>query len=190
VTVTHPDCTRYFMTIPEAVGLVLLAGLGGHGDLCVLDMGEPIRIADLAGSMITLSGHVPGEDVEIVYTGLRPGEKLSEEMLTEQEERSLIVRDRIRVTHSPPPPRDLDVRLAKLKQLAQDGNREAILVALRALVPTYSDVVALRSPMTYGEPVDDTAPPRMAREHEHLRRERVNGGNGIDPTGEAADMTM
>jgi FlaA1/EpsC-like NDP-sugar epimerase len=190
VTVTHPDCTRYFMTIPEAVGLVLLAGLGGHGDLCVLDMGEPIRIADLAGSMITLSGHVPGEDVEIVYTGLRPGEKLSEEMLTEQEERSLIVRDRIRVTHSPPPPRDLDVRLAKLKQLAQDGNREAILVALRALVPTYSDVVALRSLMTYGEPVDDTAPSRMAQEHEHVRRERVNGGNGIDATGEAADMMM
>jgi FlaA1/EpsC-like NDP-sugar epimerase len=137
VTVTHPECTRYFMTIPEAVGLVLLAGLGGHGELCVLDMGEPIRIADLAGSMITLSGHVPGEDVGIVYTGLRPGEKLSEEVLTEQEERSLVVRDRIRVTQSPPPPRDLEARLRELRHMADVGDREELLDALAVLVPTY-----------------------------------------------------
>jgi FlaA1/EpsC-like NDP-sugar epimerase len=137
VTVTHPECTRYFMTIPEAVGLVLLAGLGGHGELCVLDMGEPIRIADLAGSMITLSGHVPGEDVGIVYTGLRPGEKLCEEVLTEQEERSLVVRDRIRVTQSPPPPRDLEARLRELRRMADVGDREELLDALAVLVPTY-----------------------------------------------------
>ena len=183
VTVTHPDCTRYFMTIPEAVGLVLLAGLGGHGDLCVLDMGEPIRIADLAGSMITLSGHVPGEDVEIVYTGLRPGEKLSEEMLTEQEEQSLVVRDRIRVTHSPPPPPDLDVRLAQLRRLAHDGNREAILDALRSLVPTYSNPVALRSRLpAYSDE------PRTTTCHRRASRGCVVGANGS--TGSARPATL
>jgi FlaA1/EpsC-like NDP-sugar epimerase len=164
VTVTHPDCTRYFMTIPEAVGLVLLAGLGGHGELCVLDMGAPIRIADLAVSMITLSGHVPGEDIEIVYTGLRPGEKMNEEVLTEQEERSLVVRDRIRVTQSPPPPRDLDVRLDELRRLADDGNREGIRIALRSLVPTYR----LRR-----EALDEQPSPRPASKH----GERVNRGD-------------
>src|SRR5262249_23213938 len=88
VTVTHPECTRYFMTIPEAVGLVLLAGLGGYGELCILDMGEPIRIADLAAHMITMAGLVPGTDIPIVFTGLRPGEKLAETLLTEEEERT------------------------------------------------------------------------------------------------------
>ena len=73
VTVTHPDCRRYLMTIPEAVGLVLLAGLGGYGELLILEMGEPIRILDLARMMISLSGHVPDKDIPIVITGLRPG---------------------------------------------------------------------------------------------------------------------
>ncbi|ABS25458.1 polysaccharide biosynthesis protein CapD [Anaeromyxobacter sp. Fw109-5] len=155
VTVTHPECTRYFMTIPEAVGLVLLAGLGGHGELCVLDMGEPIRIADLARSMITLSGHVPGEDVEIVYTGLRPGEKLTEEVLTEQEERSLVVRDRIRVTQSPPPPDDLQARLRELRAVADGGERDELLAALAALVPTY---LSPRDRFTHGPPVATTPP--------------------------------
>ncbi len=185
VTVTHPDCTRYFMTIPEAVGLVLLAGLGGHGDLCVLDMGEPIRIADLAGSMITLSGHVPGEDVEIVYTGLRPGEKLSEEMLTEQEEQSLVVRNRIRVTHSPPPPTDLDERLAQLQLLAHDGNREAIRDALRSLVPTYSSRVATQSRVPASgaerEPEGDTSTSRLTR--------RLFGSNGSVAAARPATLT-
>jgi FlaA1/EpsC-like NDP-sugar epimerase len=137
VTVTHEDCTRYFMTIPEAVGLVLLAGLGGHGDLCVLDMGEPIRIAELARNLITLAGLVPGEDVPIVYTGLRPGEKLCEELLTEDEERSEMVRDRIHATCGADPPADLEARLAELRRLAEEGDREGIRAALAALVPTY-----------------------------------------------------
>jgi FlaA1/EpsC-like NDP-sugar epimerase len=136
VTVTHPQCTRYFMTVSEAVGLTLLAGLGGYGDLCVLDMGEPIRIADLARFMIALSGRA--DEIEIVYTGLRPGEKLTEELLTEDEERSQTVRDRIRVTQSPPPPADLERWLSELKRLAQAGDRGAILSVLRALVPTYT----------------------------------------------------
>lgn len=135
VTVTHPECTRYFMTVSEAAGLTLLAGLAGYGDLCVLDMGSPFRIADLARSMIALAGRA-GE-VQIVFTGLRPGEKLHEEVLTEEEERSQRVRDRIRVTHSPPPPADLTLRLAQLRRLADAGDRDGILSVLRALVPTY-----------------------------------------------------
>jgi FlaA1/EpsC-like NDP-sugar epimerase len=137
VTVTDPECTRYFMTIPEAVGLVLLAGLGDYGELCVLEMGEPMRIADLAKHFITMSGHVPDEEIRIVYTGLREGEKLHEELLTEQEEHTLEVRNRIRVARSGAPPRDFAVQLALLRRLADGGDREGVLRALRLLVPSY-----------------------------------------------------
>jgi len=146
VTVTHPECTRYFMTIPEAVGLILLAGLGGYGDLCVLEMGEPIRVADLARNMITLAGLVPGEDVPIAYTGLRPGEKVFEELLTEDEERSQVVRDRIHVTESLPPPADLERQLARLRELADAGERQRLLEAIGALVPTYQPTPNVPAP--------------------------------------------
>ena len=85
ITVTHPDITRYFMSIPEAVQLVLQAGLMGKGgEIFVMDMGEPVRITDLALDLIRLSGYSENE-IEIVYTGLRPGEKLYEEPLAEGE---------------------------------------------------------------------------------------------------------
>jgi FlaA1/EpsC-like NDP-sugar epimerase len=86
VTVTHPDMTRYFMTIPEAVQLVIQAGaIGGRGQIYVLDMGDPVRIVDLADSMIRLSGKEPGKDVAIEFVGARPGEKLHEELWSDDE---------------------------------------------------------------------------------------------------------
>ena len=88
ITVTHPEMTRFFMTIPEASQLVLQAGaIGKTGEILVLDMGQPLKIVDLARDLIRLSGMSEGNEVEIVYTGLRPGEKLHEELYHESEER-------------------------------------------------------------------------------------------------------
>ena len=98
VTVTHPDIIRYFMTIPEAVSLVLQAGAFAHGgEIFVLDMGEPVKIVDLAKNLIRLSGYTPNEDIMIEYTGLRPGEKLFEERLMAEEGLAKTANDRISV---------------------------------------------------------------------------------------------
>jgi FlaA1/EpsC-like NDP-sugar epimerase len=86
ITVTHPDITRYFMTIPEAVQLVLEASaIGEGGEIFIFDMGEPVKIVDLAVKMIKLAGFTPHQDIKIVYSGLRPGEKLYEELLNQAE---------------------------------------------------------------------------------------------------------
>ena len=137
VTVTDPEVRRYFMTITEAVALVLTAGYGDYGELCVLDMGEQIKIVDLARHMITMAGHVPDVDVAIEYTGLRPGEKLSEELLTEEEERSRRVHDKIFVADCPAPRADLDARLAELIAVAREERDDRVLELLGELVPTY-----------------------------------------------------
>jgi FlaA1/EpsC-like NDP-sugar epimerase len=137
VTVTHPEVRRYFMTIAEAVGLVLQAGYGDYGELCVLDMGEQILIADLARHMITMAGLVPDSDVPIVYTGLRPGEKLHEELLTEDEESTSKVGNKIFSATCPPPPADLEAKLAALAQAAAAERHDDILRIIRELVPSY-----------------------------------------------------
>jgi len=137
VTVTHPDMVRFFMTIPEASQLVLQAGaMGGGGEIFVLDMGEPVRIVDLAKEMITLSGLKPNEDIDVVFTGVRPGEKLYEEMGTDEENLALTGKAKILIGKIPPSPPDVVERaLEKLRRLADDGDEDAIRRFLMDLLP-------------------------------------------------------
>ena len=127
VTVTHPDMERFFMTIPEASRLVLeAAGLCRGGEVLVLDMGEPIRIATLAEQMIRLSGFEPGADIEIVYTGIRPGEKLSEELVQDGEDLEPTSVGKIYRWHAPASPVSMATAIEVLGQPCSDA-REAKL---------------------------------------------------------------
>lgn len=137
VTVTHPDMKRYFMTIPEASQLVLQAGaMAKGGEVFVLDMGEPVRIYDLAKDLITLSGLIPDKDIEIKITGLRPGEKLFEELLsaedgTEKTTHKKIFTARIKEIDKA----ELDNEISKILEIT-DG--EEVVAALQKIVPTYT----------------------------------------------------
>jgi FlaA1/EpsC-like NDP-sugar epimerase len=136
VTVTHPDVTRYFMTIREAAMLVLQAGLAGRGgEIFVLDMGDPIRIAELAEHIIRLSGLEPGTDIAIEYCGLRPGEKLHEELWTSSETLDRTEYEKIMVLTSDAAAGDRNAAIDKLEGLAALGDREGIMVELRRLFP-------------------------------------------------------
>jgi FlaA1/EpsC-like NDP-sugar epimerase len=138
VTVTHREMTRYFMTIPEAVGLVLqTATIGAGGEIFILDMGKPVKILDVARQMIELSGYKPDVDIEIKITGLRPGEKLYEELRHTDE------------THAPTEhPRIFKLKsdsrepaeswLAALRLAAETGAPREIRQALKQLVPEYT----------------------------------------------------
>ena len=139
VTVTHPECTRYLMTIREAVGLVLLAGLTHPADLCILEMGEPIRILDLARIMISMAGRVPESEIPIVYTGLRPGEKLVEELMSAEEmAASRPHRDAVRAIVSTPPPPAVLEAIRSIEKAAEQGDREGVRAGLSRLFPSYS----------------------------------------------------
>lgn len=142
VTVTHPDIIRYFMTIPEAVSLVLQAGAYAKGgEIFVLDMGEPVKILDLAKNLILLSGYKPGEDIQIVFTGLRPGEKLYEEMLMDEEGLQETENKLIHIGK----PIEMDEehfleQLAQLKEYIED-EPEDIRSYVQKMVPTYTPKV-------------------------------------------------
>lgn len=138
VTVTHPDVARYFMTIKEATMLVLEAGLTGQGgEIFVLDMGEPIRIADLAEHLVRLSGLEPGRDISIEYCGLRPGEKLSEDLWYPGETPTRTGLDKILVVKGDADPDGSlsDETMSTLTDLAERGDREGVVRELTRLFP-------------------------------------------------------
>ena len=139
VTVTHPDIIRFFMTIPEAVSLVLTAGgLAKGGEIFILDMGDPVKIDDLAKNLIRLSGYTLGVDMEIKYTGLRPGEKLYEELLMAEE--GMQDTDN-KLIHIGKPiefeKKDFEKRLEILKETAYSEDAAAVKVLVKEFVPTY-----------------------------------------------------
>ncbi|MCI2252913.1 polysaccharide biosynthesis protein [Domibacillus sp. PGB-M46] len=143
VTVTHRDMTRYFMTIPEAVQLVIQAGaLAKGGEIFILDMGKPVKISELAHNLITLSGLTPGKDIEIRYTGMRPGEKLYEELFTTEEGHTASKHQLIYIARTTNVSKiDLPFWLNRLEQLVYEpGNEEtdtAVKSVLKEIVPSY-----------------------------------------------------
>ena len=141
VTVTHPDIERYFMTIPEAVSLVLQAGTyAWGGEIFVLDMGEPVKIDSLARNLIKLSGYEPDVEIPIVYSGLRPGEKLYEEKLMAEEGMKKTDNDLIHI--GKPIPFDISKFLGQLTELAQASyeNSPHIVEMVEEIVPTFHPV--------------------------------------------------
>jgi FlaA1/EpsC-like NDP-sugar epimerase len=143
VTVTHPDAVRYFMLIPEAVHLVLHAAvLGRGGEIFFLNMGEPVRVLDLAIDMIRLSGYRPYDDIDIRFTGLRAGEKLAEELRGEDEKLRDTAHPGIRVLQNGHPPAwtELEASLRELARAAAAADAGGIRVWLNRLVPEYSGV--------------------------------------------------
>jgi FlaA1/EpsC-like NDP-sugar epimerase len=139
VTVTDPRMVRYFITIPEAVQLVIQAGaLGRSGEIFLLDMGQPVKILELARDLIRLSGLIPDRDIPIRFTGARPGERLYEEMLTKEEGAAVTKHERIFVAPAAAPevPR-VHRAAAALLRAAEQEDRPGMLAWLRELVPNY-----------------------------------------------------
>ena len=141
LTVTHPDIVRYFMTIPEAVSLVLEAGAMGDksGEIFVLDMGEPVKIVTLAENVIKMSGFIPYKDIDIVFTGLRPGEKMYEELLQDEEGVRKTANSKIFIGS----PLKMDAGrfftdLLELKAVAYENDSEALLRKIKVMVPTFN----------------------------------------------------
>ncbi len=162
ITVTHPEARRYFMTVREAVQLVLQASTIGNGsEIFVLDMGEPIRVADLARNMVRLWGLVPDQDIKIVFVGLRPGEKIAEELITDGENILPTYHDKIKLFKGP------RVRLVvieswitELRVLVAQGDERAVIAHLKKLVPEYHPAEVWR-----GSEGEQERPPGTAAPH-------------------------
>ena len=139
VTVTHPDIIRYFMTIPEACRLVMEAGtMGQGGEIYIFEMGKPVKIADMARRMIELSGFVPDKDISIVYTGLRPGEKLYEELLSNKENTLPTTHEKIRVAKVQEYDyEEIVPEIDKLNELAVRVDIPAMVRLMKAIVPEF-----------------------------------------------------
>lgn len=150
ITVTHPEISRYFMTIPEACQLIMQAAAAGSGgEIFVLDMGEPIKIRYLAEQMIRLSGKRPGIDIEIRYTGLRPGEKLNEELFYADENLASTGHSKLLLALSRPcDPRIIAKLLDQMAKACQAYDEEQLLILLRTLVPEYRPQLALERRLT------------------------------------------
>ena len=202
VTVTHPEMRRYFMSIPEAVELVLFAAaMDDRGSTYILDMGEQVRILDLAHHFIRLCGLEPGRDIEVAFTGLRPGEKLYEELWTEQEtpeptEHRGILRaprhDRLAGV-------DLPRRVQTLVDWAEEGERERVVEHLRDLVPEYTgDPVCLRdetaspgrSESTPERPAERPEAPVRDRDEKIRPRVELHVIEGVSRTRERGDRAV
>jgi FlaA1/EpsC-like NDP-sugar epimerase len=139
ITVTHPDIIRYFMTIPEACSLVLEAGtMGNGGEVFLFDMGEPIKILDLAKKMIRLAGRTPGKEIEIHFTGLRPGEKLFEELLNKEEEvmpthnKKILIAKVMEYDFA-----KVSMSIEHLINLALENRNEEVVKQMKRIVPEY-----------------------------------------------------
>jgi FlaA1/EpsC-like NDP-sugar epimerase len=157
ITVTHPEMRRYFMTIPEASQLVLQAGaMGKGGEIFILDMGEPVKIVDLAKDLITLSGLRPGEDIEIEFSGMRPGEKLFEELSTDAEHADKTQHPKIFIGRIHPHDWTETVRgIERLAAMSDRASPDAIRGAIRGLVPEYAPALPARPRI---EPVAEAMP--------------------------------
>jgi FlaA1/EpsC-like NDP-sugar epimerase len=156
VTITHPDMRRYFMLIPEAVELVLqAAALGENGALYVLDMGDEIRVVDMARNLIRLSGFIPDREIAIVYTGMRPGEKLSEELVASDETIEPSRLEGIRRVRSAGErsAASLDLSVADLERFAEKGAAGAVMQQLGAMLPRFRPVLAEVREVATGRPV-------------------------------------
>jgi FlaA1/EpsC-like NDP-sugar epimerase len=156
VRVTHPEMRRYFMTIPEASQLVMQAGaMGQGGEIFILDMGEPVRIVDLARDLITLSGLRPGEDIEVEFTGVRPGEKLFEELSTDAEHADKTKHPKVFIGRIKPHDWDaVEAGLAALLEAAEAGVVELVRTVLGQIVPEYREArpPPARTTSPHGEP--------------------------------------
>jgi len=159
VTVTDPNIERYFMTIPEAVQLILQAGsMGRGGEIFVLDMGKPVRILRLAENLITLSGKRPYRDVDITITGLRPGEKMYEELFNRWEAEIPTAHPQIRVARSESVDRRfMEAEIEHIRRLVADRQEEALVQKFRELVPQYGKLKAenCARPDAYSYPIEE-----------------------------------